>query len=182
MQWLARFIYSKILGWKLIGNTDFSKNTIQKAIIIVAPHTSWHDFYVCILLRAMVNVKTHFIGKKSLFSYPFGWFLRRLGGSPVNRKLNENKVETIVQLFNDKEEFRMALAPEGTRKKVLEWRSGFYFIAKQAKVPIIMLSLDYKNKENKVSAPFYPTFDMEEDFKFMHAFFKGVKGKNPEYS
>jgi len=76
----------------------------------------------------------------------------------------------------------MKMAPEGTRKKVEEWRTGFYYIAKAANVPIIMFTLDFENKENRFSEPFYPTDDKEADFKFMRKFFEGVKGKVPEYS
>lgn len=182
MQWLARFIYFKILGWQVIGNKNFSKNTVKKAVIIAAPHTSWHDFYIGILLRASVGVKTNFIGKKELFVFPLGWFFRILGGAPINRQSNENKVEAIAKLFNEHEEFRMTLAPEGTRKKVKEWRTGFYYIAKQANVPIIMFTLDFENKENKVSELFYPTDDVESDFNYMYNFYKDVKGKIPKYS
>lgn len=182
MQWLAKLIYFKILGWKVTGNTNISKNTVKKAIIIAVPHTSWHDFYIAILLRAVLNVKTNFVGKKELFIFPFGYFFKALGGAPINRKSKENIVDAITKLFAEKEEFRMAMAPEGTRKKVTEWRTGFYFIAKRANVPIIMFTLDFENKQNRISEPFYPTDDMEEDFKFMHQFFEGVKGKISKYS
>ena len=182
MRWLAKLIYFKILGWQVLGNKNFSKNTVKKSVIIAAPHTSWHDFYVGVLLRASVGVKTNFIGKKELFVYPLGWFFRILGGAPINRQSNENKVEAIAKLFNDHDEFRMTLAPEGTRKKVKEWRTGFYYIAKAANVPIIMFTLDFENKENKVSEPFYPSDDVEADFKYMYNFYKNIKGKIPEYS
>ena len=91
-------------------------------------------------------------------------------------------MEAIARLFEEKEVFRMTMAPEGTRKKVAEWRTGFYYIAKATNVPIIMFTLDFENKENKFSEPFYPTEDKEADFKFMHKFFEGIKGKVPEYS
>lgn len=182
MQWLAKFIYFKILGWQVVGNTQLSKNSIKKAVIIAVPHTSWHDFYIGVLLRAVIGVKTNFVGKKELFVFPIGWFFRALGGAPINRQNNENKVEAIVKLFNENEEFRMTLAPEGTRKKVTEWRTGFYYIAKEANVPIIMFTLDFENKQNKISEPFFPTDDVDADFKFMYQFFEGVKGKIPEYS
>ena len=182
MRWLAKFIYFKILGWKIVGNANFSKDTIKKAVIIAAPHTHWYDFFNGILLRKIVNVKTNFIGKKELFKWPFGWYFRAVGGTPVERKSNENQVEAIVRLFNNKEEFRLTLAPEGTRKKVKEWRTGFYYIAKEAKVPIIMFTIDFKNKQNKISEPFYPTDDMEADFKVISNFYKGVVGKIPKYS
>ena len=182
MRWLAKFIYFKILGWKIVGNTNFSKDTIKKAVIIAAPHTHWYDFFNGILLRKIVSVKTNFVGKKELFKWPFGWYFKAVGGSPVERKSNENQVEAIARLFKDKEEFRLTLAPEGTRKKVKEWRTGFYFIAKEANVPIIMFTIDFKNKQNKISEPFYPTDDMEADFKVIRNFYKGVVGKIPEYS
>lgn len=177
MQWLAKFIYFKILGWRVVGEKTIHKDTIKKAVIIAVPHTSWHDFYIGMLLRSVLDVKTNFVGKKELFAFPYGWFFRALGGAPVDRYTKEDKVAKIAKLFYEKDEFRMALAPEGTRKKVNKWRTGFYYIAKEANVPIIMISFDFENKQNKISKPFYPTNDMESDFKFMHAFFKGVKGK-----
>lgn len=182
MQWLAKFIYYKILGWKLVGNTTFSKDQIKKAVIIAAPHTSWHDFYIGILLRSVTGVKTNFIGKKSLFAFPFGWFFKVLGGAPVNRSSNKNQVQEIANIFKEKNEFRLAMSPEGTRKKVEKWRTGFYYIAKEAQVPIIMFTLDFENKQNKISEPFYPTNDTEADLQFIRKFYKGVKGKIHEYS
>ncbi|TYA71991.1 1-acyl-sn-glycerol-3-phosphate acyltransferase [Seonamhaeicola marinus] len=182
MQWLAKFIYHKILGWKVVGNINFSKDKVKKAVIIAAPHTSWHDFYIGILLRSVLGIQTNFIGKKSLFRFPFGWFFRTLGGAPVDRFNNENKVQAIAKMFKKRDEFRIAMAPEGTRKKVEKFRTGFYFIAKEAKVPIIMFTLDFENKQNKISAPFYPTDNMEADFNFIYNFYKGVKGKIKAYS
>jgi 1-acyl-sn-glycerol-3-phosphate acyltransferase len=91
-------------------------------------------------------------------------------------------VSSIVDIFNEREEFRLTLAPEGTRKKVDKWRTGFYHIAKQANVPIIMFTLDFENKQNKISEPFYTTNNQEADFKFIHDFYKDVKGKIPEFS
>ena len=114
--------------------------------------------------------------------FPFGWFFRALGGVPIDRHTKENKVEAIAKLFKDREEFRMTMAPEGTRKKVDKWRTGFYYIAKEAKVPIIMITFDFKNKQNKISEPFYPTDDIEADFKYIRGFYKGVEGKVAEYS
>ncbi|WP_299886467.1 1-acyl-sn-glycerol-3-phosphate acyltransferase [uncultured Lacinutrix sp.] len=182
MRSIARFIYFKILGWKIVGNTNMSKNEIKKAIIIAAPHTSWHDFFIGVLLRRVVGVKTNFVGKKELFTWPFGYYFRAVGGVPLNRSKNENKVEAISKEFDKFEEFRITFAPEGTRKKVEQWRTGFYYIAKTARVPIIMFTLDFKNKQNLVSEPFYPTDDIEADFLFMKSFYKGVIGKKPEYS
>ncbi|WP_460218770.1 1-acyl-sn-glycerol-3-phosphate acyltransferase [Psychroserpens sp. MEBiC05023] len=182
MRWLARFIYFKLWGWNITGNTNFSKDTIKKAVIIAVPHTSWYDFLIGILLRKVSNVKTNFVGKKELFTWPFGYYFRAVGGAPLDRTSGQNKVEAIAKLFEGKDEFRLTLAPEGTRKKVEHWKTGFYYIAKTANVPIIMFTLDFENKQNHVSEPFYPTDDVDADFKFMKSFYKGVVGKKPEYS
>lgn len=182
MQTLYKFIYFKCLGWQVVGNTDFSKDTVKKAVLIAAPHTHWHDFFIGLFLRGIVGVKANFIGKKELFVGPLGWYLKRIGGAAVDRKTNENKVEAIARLFKAHDEFRIALAPEGTRQKVSEWKTGFYYIAKTAKVPIIMFTLDFENKQNRISAPFYPTDDFEADMNYIKSFYEGVKGKIPEYS
>ena len=182
MHWLAKFIYFKLLGWKIVGNTNFSKDTIMKSVIIAVPHTSWHDFYIGILLRKSVGVKTNFVGKKELFKWPLGLYFKSIGGRALDRTPGQNKVEAIAKLFKADDEFRLTLAPEGTRKKVTEWKTGFYYIAKTANVPIIMFTLDFENKQNKISEPFYPTDDFEADFKFMRGFYKDVIGKKPEYS
>jgi 1-acyl-sn-glycerol-3-phosphate acyltransferase len=182
MRWLIKFIYFKLLGWNIVGNITMSKNTIKKAVIIAAPHTSWHDFFIGVFLRRVVGVKANFVGKKELFTFPLGYFFRAMGGAALDRTSGQNKVQAIAKLFKDRKEFRLALAPEGTRKKVEEWKTGFYYIAKEANVPIIMFTLDFAKKQNKVSEPFYPTDDVEADFKFMKNFYKGVIGKIPKYS
>jgi len=182
MRWLAKFIYFKLMGWKVVGNTNFSQDTIKKSVIIAVPHTSWHDFYIGVLLRKVTNVKTNFVGKKELFTWPFGYYFRAIGGRALDRTSGQNKVEAIATLFDKADEFRLTLAPEGTREKVDKWKTGFYYIAKTANVPIIMFTLDFKNKQNKISEPFYPTDNLEADFKFMKAFYKGVEGKVKAYS
>jgi 1-acyl-sn-glycerol-3-phosphate acyltransferase len=182
MRWLANFIFFKIMGWKIVGNKTFSKHSIKKAVIIAAPHTSWHDFYLGLLIRKITNVKTNFVGKKELFKWPFGYYFRAVGGKPLDRTSGQNKVEAIADLFNSEDEFRLTLAPEGTRKKVEKWKTGFYYIAKAANVPIIMFTLDFKNKQTEVSEPFYPTDDIEADFKIMKSFYDGVEGKIKAYS
>lgn len=182
MRALAKLIYYKILGWKIEGNINFSKDKINKAVIIAAPHTSWHDFYIGLLLRKITGVKANFIGKKELFRGPLGLYFRSVGGKPVDRTNKTNMVDQIVDIFRSEKEFRLTLAPEGTRKKVDSWKTGFYYIAKAADVPIIMFTLDFENKRNVISEPFYPTDDVDKDFEFIRAFYDGVLGKVPEYS
>jgi len=178
MRRIAKFIYFKILGWNIVGNTNFSQDTIKKAIIIGAPHTSSLDFFIGLFLRKITKTKTNFIGKKELFIWPLGLYFKAVGGVPIDRTPGQNKVENIAKLFLNRDEFRLTLAPEGTRKKVDQWKTGFYYIAKRANVPIIMFTLDFKNKQNYISEPFYPTNNIEKDFDFMKKFYKDVKGKN----
>jgi len=182
IQRLAKFMYFKVLGWQVDGCYKTLQNDIKKAVIIAVPHTSWHDFYIGVLVRSVLNINVNFIGKKELFVFPFGYFFRALGGRPIDRKNKHNKVEAIAKLFEEKDVFRIALAPEGTRKKVENWRTGFYYIAKAAKVPIVMFTLDFENKRNTFSKPFYPTDDIEADFKYLKGFYKDVKGRIPKYS
>jgi len=179
-KYISKIIYKKLLGWKATGFNDFDR--VKKAVIIAVPHTSWHDFYIGVLLRSVLEIQANFVGKKALFNPLTAWIFRSLGGVPVVRKANEKQVDAIARLFKEKDEFRIAIAPEGTRKKVDTWKTGFYYIAKKANVPILMFTLDFKNKENRFSEPFYPTEDVEADFKFMRAFFDGVEGKIQEYS
>ena len=174
---ISKFIFQKLLGWKLVGNFP---SHLKKYVVIAAPHTSWHDFPIAILARNVSGEKINFIGKDSLFKGPFGWFFKWLGGAPVDRSKNNNLVDAIVDIFNSREEFRLGLSPEGTRKKVEKWKTGFYYIAKGANVPIVMATLDFGKKQVKVSDPYLPTDDMEKDFAYFHSFYEGVQGKNPE--
>ena len=180
MQKISKFIYHRLLGWSFGGFDQFS--SVKKAVIIAAPHTSWHDFYIGVLLRSIIQMEANFVGKESLFNPITGWFFKALGGAPIKRNGNENQVDAIARLFNNRQIFRMVLAPEGTRKKVDTWKTGFYYIAKKANVPIVMITFDFKNKKNCISKPFFPTDDIDSDFKFMRAFFEGVIGKVPKYS
>ncbi len=182
MGWLSKFIYKKVLGWQLAGNVTMSKDTIKKAVIIGAPHTSWHDFYIALLMRQVIGIKSNFVAKKELFKWPFKYYFKAIGGAPLDRRPGQNKVEAIAKLFESRDEFRLALSPEGTRMKVVEWKTGFYYIAKKANVPIIMFTFDFEHKQNKISEPFFPTEDLEADFKYMRSFFEGVKGKVPALS
>lgn len=165
------------MGWKLVHN--FPKD-LNKYVVIAAPHTSWQDFPIGILARNTAGVKINFIGKDSLFKGPFGFIFRSLGGTPVDRSKSNNLVDAIVQVFDQKEQFRLALSPEGTRKKVDKWKTGFYYIAKGAKVPIVMATLDFDKKQVKISEPFYTTNNKDKDFEHFYSFFDSKMAKIPK--
>jgi 1-acyl-sn-glycerol-3-phosphate acyltransferase len=177
MKLLTRFILYTILGWKTKGK--FPKK-LNKYIIIAAPHTHWQDFPLGIAIKWAEGVPANYIGKASLFKPPFGFIFRWLGGAPVERSKSTNKVNAIIDIFNNREKFILGMSPEGTRKKVTNWKTGFYYIAKGAKVPIVMATLNFKDKEIKISEPYYTTDDMEKDFNFFYSFFKDAVGKIPE--
>lgn len=174
---LSKFIFTKLMGWKLVN--DFPKD-LKKYVVIAAPHTSWQDFPIGILARNTSRIKINFIGKDSLFKGPFGFIFKSLGGTPVDRSKSNNLVDAIVQVFNEKEEFRLALSPEGTRKKVEKWKTGFYYIAKGANVPIVMATLDFGKKQVKISEPYDTTDNKEKDFDHFHSFFADVIAKKPD--
>jgi 1-acyl-sn-glycerol-3-phosphate acyltransferase len=179
MKTIARFILRTLLGWKV--ENGFPQEP-KKYVVIAAPHTSWLDFPIAMLSRISEGTMVHFVGKSSLFRWPFGYFFKALGGMPVDRNKSNNLVEAIIAVFNSKKEFRLALSPEGTRKKVIQWKTGFYYIAKGANVPIVMATLDFKHKKVKISEPYYMTDNMEKDFKNLRNFFKDVIGKNAKLS
>lgn len=106
-----------------------------------------------------------------------GW-----GGEPLDRTPGQNKVEAIAGIFKNKKEFRLAMAPEGTRKKVEKWKTGFYYIACKAGVPIIPIAFDYGRKTVRIHPAFFPTGEIEKDIQFLLSLYKNVKGKVPEYS
>jgi len=178
MQAIARFIYFKLLGWKLEGELS----EIPKCVIVVAPHTHWLDLFLGFLIRAVVKKEINFIGKASLFKPPIGWLLRWMGGAPITRSENKNQVQQISEIFEKKKVFRLAVAPEGTRKKVDTWKTGFYYIARAANVPVVKVAFDFGKKTIKIADPVEMTSNMETDIFEIMKFYEGVKGKIPEYS
>lgn len=168
-----------MLGWKISGSFDRS---IKKSVIIGAPHTSWHDFYISVLARRLLRTEIHFIAKKELFKWPFAAYFKWMGGTPLDRTPSQNKVEAIADIFQKKKEFRLALSPEGTRQKVENWKTGFYFIAKKANVPIIPVIFNYGIKTFEIKQPFFPTDDFESDLKILKLYYRGIYGKVKSYS
>jgi 1-acyl-sn-glycerol-3-phosphate acyltransferase len=169
----------KLLGWKITG--DFPRQ-LKKYIIAVAPHTSNWDFPLGVMARSILRIqKARFLGKHSLFKPPFGWFFRALGGYPVDRSSSHDVVQQVVDVFNAHDEFVLALAPEGTRKKVEKLRTGFYYIAKGANIPIVPVGFDFATKQVVIGQPMMPTDDFNRDMNALLQFYKRMKGKNPEF-
>ena len=173
---ISRFIYFRVIRWKLVGRFP----DLNKFLIAVVPHTSNYDFVLGILIRSVLKEQINYVGKKELFTPLTAWFFRGLGGTPINRGKSENTVDAIVRIYNSHSKFRIAFAPEGTRKKVDEWKTGFYHIAHLAAVPIVPVAFDYAKKQIVMHPPFYTTGDIEKDFVILKKYFEGVVGKIPE--
>lgn len=176
---IYQYIFFRLMKWKIIGILE---EHTKKCIMIVVPHTSWHDFYIGVLTRGSLNIEINFVAKKELFKFPFGFYFKWMGGAPLNRAKAQNKVEAIANIFNHREVFRLAIAPEGTRKKVKEWKTGFYYIALKANVPIICVGFNFSKKQVEFSEPFYPTGDIDNDIKLLQKKYIGVIGKIPKNS
>jgi len=176
---IYEFIFFRLMGWKIEGTID---KEIKKCILMVVPHTSWHDFYLGIFTRGIIGLNMNFIGKKELFCFPLGSYFRWMGGEPIDRSGNQNKVEAIAKIFEKKNEFRLAIAPEGTRKKVEKLKSGFYYIALQAGIPIIPVAFNFGEKSVQIGLPNYLTGEYENDLALLVRHFEGVVGKIPKYS
>jgi 1-acyl-sn-glycerol-3-phosphate acyltransferase len=175
MQTIACFLL-KLFGWKIIGSLPKEK----KYILIVAPHTSNWDLVIGLCARFAVGEKINFLAKKQVFFFPLGALLRAIGGTAIDRSKHENKVEQVVALYNQQQEFRLGLAPEGTRSEVSRWKEGFYHIACKADLPIAMVGLDYKDKEVRVREAFWPSKDINKDFADILTFFRTIRGKYPK--
>ncbi|GAB4248246.1 MAG: lysophospholipid acyltransferase family protein [Ekhidna sp.] len=179
IKWILSSLY-KLFGWKVKGK----KPDLKKYVIIVAPHTSNWDFFVGWGARNVIGFKPNFLAKDSLFKIPLiGWFLKFIGGVPVERK-NKRKskqlVEQVVDLYKTRDEFVMTITPEGTRSYAPKWKTGFYRIAQEAHVPIVKIGFDYPSKTVTIAEPFYPTGNMEEEIEEIKNYFKQFTGKNPE--
>lgn len=171
-------IIFKLIGWKIDGSF---KPDLKKYIIAVAPHTSNWDFVIGVMARSILRLqRAKFLGKDSLFKPPFGWFFRWLGGYPVDRSRRHDMVQQVVDIFNKHDEFILAMAPEGTRKKVDKLRTGFYFIAKGAGVPIVPVGFDFGRKKVIIGDPVVPTDQIDHDLKKLIEFYSDISGKNPE--
>ena len=165
-----------MLGWTI----QVDLPDIKKYVVIAAPHTSNWDFPLGIMAAKAINLKVQWMGKHSLFRWPYGWFFRAIGGTPVHREQGRNYIQQMADLLNHSEQMVLALAPEGTRSKMDHWKTGFYYISRAANVPIVMCYLDFGNKQVGIGEHFYPGEDIEADFDRIRHFYKDRRGHNPQ--
>jgi 1-acyl-sn-glycerol-3-phosphate acyltransferase len=176
--------FSQILALALLRAVSW-KFTLDlpptsKYVLVGAPHTSNWDFVYFLLLKFATGIKFNWIGKESLFRFPVGIVMSRVGGIPVDRSIRNNFVTQIVDLFNQKDQLIIMIAPEGTRSKAQYWKTGFYYIALGASVPVSLGFIDYGTRVIGIGPYFYPTGDIQADFNGIKKFYAGKKGKHPD--
>jgi len=165
----------KLTGWKVINVAPATGSYL----IIAAPHTSNWDFPLGITMAFHLQLRVYFIGKHTLFKGPMGPFMRWLGGIPLDRKASRNFVEGSIETFNNNPNLVMAIAPEGTRSTVPRWKTGFYHMAKGAKVPIALAYFDFSTKIGGIGKMLNTTDDMDVDMQTIADFYRTKIGKVP---
>jgi 1-acyl-sn-glycerol-3-phosphate acyltransferase len=140
------------------------------------------DVFIGLLVKYSFKMDAKFYGKIELFTGLKGWILKKIGGRPVDRSKPNNLVRQVAADFMAHEEYNIVITPEGTRRKVDKFKSGFYFIAYEANVPILPIAMDFGNKVIHFMEPFYPTGDAEKEIAEIEDMFRGIKGKVAENS
>ena len=165
----------KLFGWRVEGDMP----DLPKFVVVGAPHTSNWDLPFALAVGLHYGLRIHWMGKDSIFKWPFGGLMRWMGGIPVDRSKANNAVQQMVDTFAAQEHFVVVIPPEGTRGKVTRWKTGFYHIAVGAKVPIVLCFLDYKRKAGGVARVFQPTGNLETDLIEIQALYATFTGRHP---
>ncbi|MEY2892988.1 MAG: hypothetical protein RJA98_2896 [Pseudomonadota bacterium] len=169
--------FLRLNGWTVEGALPPSA---RKCVFIAAPHTSNWDLPYTLMVSFVLGLDIHWMGKASIFRFPFGALMRWLGGIAVKREQSNNLVAVSAQVLRDAEgPLQLVVPPEGTRAAVRRWKTGFYYIALQAEVPIVMAYMDYERKLAGLGPVFVPTGDIEADMLQIKAFYAPFKGRNP---
>ena len=169
--------FLRVSGWRLEGRLPPG---LAKAVVIAAPHTSNWDLPFMLAVAFALGVRPSWLGKKELFGRPFGWVMRALGGVPVDRSRRTNLVEQAVQRFAERDALMLVIPPSGTRSRAAAWKSGFYHVARGARVPIVCAFLDYERKAGGIGPVFVPSGDLGADMERLRVFYRDVRGKYPD--
>ncbi|WP_163338728.1 lysophospholipid acyltransferase family protein [Desulfopila sp. IMCC35008] len=167
-------IILKIRGWELQGHPPLA----PKYVLIAVPHTSNWDFPLSLAMAFVYGFDMHWMGKDSLFKGWRGPIMRWMGGIPIVRSSSNNVVGQTIEAFNASERLVIAVPPEGTRSRVDKWKTGFYYIALGAKVPIALAFLDYERKTGGFLSSFEPTGDVDNDIARIRTCYSGIAGKH----
>jgi len=174
--WKIYTFVLKFFGW----NYELAIEIPDKSVLCVAPHTSYWDFIIGMIFYKSIGGKPYVLMKKEMFFFPLGNILKSIGVLPVDRKKRTSISDQMVELFHSKSNFQLAIAPEGTRSRTTQWKTGFYYIALNAAVPITLAYIDYAKKEVGVKEIFYPTGNVKEDIDKIKDYYKDVRAKHPQ--
>jgi 1-acyl-sn-glycerol-3-phosphate acyltransferase len=170
--------FLRLTGWKVEGKLPPNG---QKCVLIAAPHTSNWDLPYTLMVAFVLHLNIYWMGKRQLFRFPFRSIMMWLGGIPVARESANNLVAASVEAMKDAEgPLQLVVPPEGTRGKTRYWKTGFYYIALGAGVPIVMAYMDYERKISGLGPVFHPTGNIEADMVTIKAFYAPFKGKNAD--
>lgn len=172
----------RLWGWKVKA---VQAELPQKCVVVAAPHTSNFDFLIARSAFEILEMPVRFTIKKEWMGFPLGWLLRALGAIAIDKSVRNGEkkgssVEAMAALFDSHEKLAILVTPEGTRSLRTEWRTGFYHVARQAGVPLVLGYLDYKKKEAGIGKIFFPGNDMEADMAMIMKFYSGVRARFPE--
>lgn len=172
----ASLAFLRVAGWKIEGSLP---EGIDKCVLIAAPHTSNWDLPYTLMVAFALNLRIYWMGKQSIFRWPFGALMRWLGGLAVDRAKSSNVVAASAQAIRDADgPLQLVVPPEGTRGKTRQWKTGFYHIAITAQVPIVLAYMDYQRKVSGLGSVFQPSGDVEADMEAIKAFYAPIKGRN----
>ncbi|MBC3936087.1 lysophospholipid acyltransferase family protein [Undibacterium rugosum] len=175
MRWIS-VLAARLTGWRVEGIQPAEK----KYVLIAAPHTSNWDFPVTLMVCFVLRLRVYWMGKASLFPPVLGGVMRWLGGIAVDRSRSGNLVQSTVDAFHASDRLTVIVPPEGTRGKVTHWKTGFYYIALGAGVPIALGYLDFGRKVGGIGKMFMPTGDIVADMQEIRRFYAGIQGKHPQ--
>ena len=176
MKTIAKLVF-KIIGWDIDKN---SPEGLKKCVVVMGPHTSNWDFVLGKMAFISYGVNAKYLIKKAAFFFPLGYLLKRMGGIPVDRSKKNNLTRIAADLFKSSEELFLVFTPEGTRAYNDKWKKGFYYIAVEAKVPICIAYVDYKNKRGGFHSVFNPSGNVEEDILRIKSVLSQFTGRYPE--
>lgn len=179
---IAKIIYF-FTGWKL--NNQMPPD-LKKCVMIASPHTSNWDIFYARIAFLLMHIPVKFTVKIEWLRFPFKWFMVKVGAIGIDRSPKtgntdrKSMVEAMADLFHEKNELVIMITPEGTRSLSKKWKTGFYYVAKSAKVPIALGYLDYKNKVAGVGKVIYPSNDFKKDMQEIMLFYKDIPARYPE--
>ncbi len=176
---VARWLSIRILalfGWRVEGQLPET----PRFVLIVAPHTSNWDFPIGVLAMFATGIRLNWLGKHTLFFFPASIILRWIGGEPVNRGARAGIVEAAIERFRTRPQYVLAIAPEGTRRRVEQWKSGFYRIAVGAGVPILTVSIDYSRRVLDLGTLYFPVGDEAQDLGMLRSRYRATMARYPE--